>query len=45
MFETLQKKSVFSVSILSVKVKIVDDRKKKQRTTDKKKKLIANVHL
>lgn len=37
------KKSVFSVSILSVKVKIVDDRKK--QTTDKKKKEAHNVHL
>ena len=41
------KKSVFSVSILSVKVKIVDERKtkKQQRTSGLKKNLIANVYL
>lgn len=39
--QNLTKKSVFSVSILSVKVKIVDDRKK--QTTYIKKKLIMFI--
>lgn len=43
MFKILQK-YVFPVSILSVKVKIVDERKTKKEQLIKKK-LIANVYL